>query len=258
LGEVVRLYEGRFVESLSYATVRDYCDSCENIPELSSTAEDLKDVQRCWALKAIIANIPVGGRLIEIGAGEPLVAAFLTRCGYQVTVVDPYEGHGNGPMDLDSYRKAYPDVNFVKAKFDDDVGGLREGGYDACYSISVLEHVAFDELLGVFAGIRRFMRPSGWSIHAIDFVERGIGAEYHLELVHLVAKAHGISQDRIVELLEAASEDPDTYFLSAEAHNKWRGSVPYDDFPMRRCMSIQIAQPCSKFDSVADFCPAER
>ena len=28
--------------------------------------------------------------------------------------------------------------------------------------------------------------------------------------------------------------DPETYLVSAEAHNVWRGAVPYDSYPMRR------------------------
>ena len=31
----------------------------------------------------------------------------------------------------------------------------------------------------------------------------------------------------------------DTYYLSAESHNRWRNGVPYDEFPMRVCVSIQ-------------------
>ena len=33
--------------------------------------------------------------------------------------------------------------------------------------------------------------------------------------------------------------DTETLYLSAEAHNRWRGNVPYDRFPMRVCVSIQ-------------------
>jgi len=31
-------------------------------------------VQRPWVLKAILGRVPRGGRVLEIGAGEPLVA----------------------------------------------------------------------------------------------------------------------------------------------------------------------------------------
>ena len=35
--------------------------------------------------------------------------------------------------------------------------------------------------------------------------------------------------------------DPETYFVSAEAHNQWRGSVPYDSYPMRRIGSVELS-----------------
>ena len=63
---------------------------------------DLKDVQRPWVLKAIVGAVPPGSRLLEIGAGEPLVAELLARLGYDVTVVDPYDGRDRGPTDLEA------------------------------------------------------------------------------------------------------------------------------------------------------------
>src|SRR5207247_1433648 len=36
---------------LSYATVRDYCESVDHLPLLATASRDLKDVQRPWALK---------------------------------------------------------------------------------------------------------------------------------------------------------------------------------------------------------------
>ena len=38
----------------------------------------------------------------------------------------------------------------------------------------------------------------------------------------------------------APDNENEAYFLSAESHNRWRGAVPYDEFPMRRCVSIQL------------------
>ena len=34
--------------------------------------------------------------------------------------------------------------------------------------------------------------------------------------------------------------DSETYLVSAEAHNQWRGSVPYDSYPMRRIGSVNL------------------
>jgi hypothetical protein len=45
------------------------------------------------------------------------------------------------------------------------------------------------------------------------------------------------SLDEQAMLLEA---DPETYFVSAEAHERWRGDLPYDRYPMRRIASINV------------------
>ena len=34
--------------------------------------------------------------------------------------------------------------------------------------------------------------------------------------------------------------DPETYFVSAEAHNRWRGGVPYEQYAMRRIVSVNL------------------
>src|SRR5712664_1915654 len=96
--EVARRYREKppFPE-LSYGTVRDYCDSADFFPQLDRHQKDLKTVERPWAVKAILNRVPPGGRLLEIGSGEPLAAATLAGLGYDVTVCDPFDGSGNGP-----------------------------------------------------------------------------------------------------------------------------------------------------------------
>jgi glycosyltransferase involved in cell wall biosynthesis len=102
------LYSGRRLPRLSYATVRDYCDSADHLADLARASGDMKDVQRPWVLKAILGQVPVGTRLLEIGAGEPLVADLLSRLGYDVTVVDPYDGRDRGPANFDGLTAAFP------------------------------------------------------------------------------------------------------------------------------------------------------
>src|SRR5262249_28235694 len=117
---------------LGYATVRDYCDSVERLPLLATANRDLKDVQRPWALKTIAATVERGSRLLEIGAGEPVVAAMLARLGYDVTVVDPYDGRDGGPTGFDAMAADYPNVRIVRGVFPDDVAD--EGSFDCVYS----------------------------------------------------------------------------------------------------------------------------
>ena len=90
-------------------------DSFEHVKPLARAQGDLKDVQRPWTLKAILGSVPRGGRLLEIGAGHPYVAELLARLGYEVWIVDPYDGSGNGPVEYETFRAACPQLHFVRA-----------------------------------------------------------------------------------------------------------------------------------------------
>jgi glycosyltransferase involved in cell wall biosynthesis len=236
--EIAQRYAGRVPPRLGYATVRDYCDSVDHLPLLATASRDLKDVQRPWALKAILGAVRPGSRLLEIGAGEPIVADLLAQLGYDVTVVDPYDGRDRGPAGFEAVQTAYPRVRVIPGLFPPDVpAGER---YNCVYSISVLEHVLPDEIEEVCAGIGRFARDGGWTIHAIDHVVRGAGEADHLAHLRRTTSLLGLDGAELDRVLAALADDPETYFLSAEGHNRWRGAVAYDEFPMRRCVSIQL------------------
>src|SRR5205823_11975663 len=175
---------------LGYATVRDYCESVEQLPLLATASRDLKDVQRPWALKAIVGSVRPGSRLLEIGAGKPIVADQLAQLGYDVTVVDPYDGRDRGPSEFEALQAAYPRVRIVRGLFPRDVPtGER---YDCVYSISVLEHLPTDAIGEVCAGINRFARDGGWTIHAIDHVLVGAGEAEHLARLRRITSSLGI------------------------------------------------------------------
>jgi SAM-dependent methyltransferase len=198
-------------------------------------------VQRPWVLKALLGALPPRARLLEIGAGEPFVADLLSRLGHEVWVVDPYDGTGNGPREYDRYRCECPQLRFVRDLFGDRLQGPPERAFDAIYSISVLEHVPGDALRGVYAGLRRFLKPEGCSIHAVDHVHRGAGAAEHLaSLRDMAAHLAAPRGADLEETLAAMERDVETYYLSAESHNRWRGDTPYDRFPMRVCVSVQM------------------
>jgi SAM-dependent methyltransferase len=231
---------------LSYATVEDFCDSADNLPQICHLDGDLKNVQRPWAFKAILAKVPPGGKLLEIGGGVPLVAGLLAELGYDVTVVDPYEGAGNGPTEYQNYRQQFPNVNLVKDLFGVNLQGFEPDYFDGIYSISVLEHIPFEGIQDVFAGIRIFLRPGGFSIHCIDNVIQGKGTQYHEDMVKLVL--HQQKQlidpnysldDDYEKILLQLKEDLETYYLSALGHHQWRGGTAYKDFPFRKVVSMQ-------------------
>jgi glycosyltransferase involved in cell wall biosynthesis/2-polyprenyl-3-methyl-5-hydroxy-6-metoxy-1,4-benzoquinol methylase len=233
-------YQGRFpVPSLSYATVRDYVESRESLGGLFTASFDMMNLQRCWVLKAILGNVEPGSRLIEIGAGEPLVAGILSRMGYEVTVVDPYDGSGNGPREYGAYTRGYPDLRFVRDKF--PPREELDGPFGAVYSISVLEHVPAAAVGEAVSAAQGLVAPTGGCcVHAIDHVVRGWGAEEHRERLEQVVVASGLGDALLDETVRRLEDDPDAYFVSAEAHEVWRGSIPYDDYPMRRIASINL------------------
>ena len=244
LERTARRYADYHAPRVSYATVGDYCDSADNLPLLASANHDMKDVQRPWMLKAILGRVARGGRLLEIGAGTPIVADLLARLGYDVWVIDPYDGRDGGPQEFDELRRRYPALRFVRSTFPTGLGDAVEASFDCIYSISVLEHIPSDSLAPVLDGVRRFSRDSqSATIHAIDHVVLGEGAGEHHEKLSQTARGLGVSAEELATTLARIDSDPEVYFLSAEGHHRWRGPTPYDEFPMRRCVSIQLCLP---------------
>ena len=232
-------YQHYDVSPLSVGSVRDFCDSLDTLGPLARHQMDLKDIQRTWMLKAILSTFPRGAKLAEIGAGEPVIAGLLARMGFDVTVIDPYDGSGNGPQEFEIFQNEYPDVKFKReyltenTDFGDDL-------FDGFYSISVLEHVPLENLDDVARGIRKGSHRQTKVLHAIDYVLRGPGVEYHNQMALRVANMCGVPASSLWEAISSADENVETYFLSAESHNNWRGNRSYDEFPMRRCISIQL------------------
>lgn len=228
----------------SYATVRDYCESMDHLPQITGIDGDLKNVQRPWAAKAILANVPPPARLLEIGGGEPIASGFLAELGYDVTLVDPYDGFGNGPTDYQRYVDEFPNVKIVREYFRPELSFLTPGSFDAIFSISVLEHIPPEALPSCFDAIAQFLAPGGASIHCFDFILQGAGD------IHDLANAPRIlaEQERITgsggdpsfaAVLERLRADVETFFLPPHGHHQWRGGRPYSDFPFRKVVSIQ-------------------
>ncbi|MGE0887388.1 MAG: class I SAM-dependent methyltransferase [Blastocatellales bacterium] len=231
---------------LSYATVRDFCDSADHLHKLMLFNGDLKDVQRPWALKAVLASVPSGSRIIEIGAGEPLVASALAEIGYDVTVVDPYEGAGNGPVEYGHYVYKFKKVNIIKDVFGSKLP-FDPASFDAVYSVSVIEHVPPENLPDLFAAIKMFLRPGGYSIHCVDSVIEGNDTDFHYNQLKIILREQSKLMNPSVEpdensydrLLVQLRDDLETFYLSALGHHVWRGGISYDQFPFRKVISVQ-------------------
>ena len=244
---LLQRYAGKFqVDEESYGTVRDYCDSCDHLPFLSSIQGDLKDFQRPWAVKAALGLCPHGAALLEIGAGEPVVASLLAQLGYRVTVVDPYDGSGKGPTNYQAYCERYPEVTIRREAFSARLSGLLANSFDGVFSISVLEHIVEPALSVVFEGIQFFLKPGGVSFHAIDHVVAGNDVDFHEQnlariMAHQTKLSHGevsLALLRHARTQSRFNTDAECYYLSAYGHNLWRGATSYDEFPFRKVISI--------------------
>jgi len=239
LWQISDRYKTFSLSPISYGTVRDFADSRKHLPGLAGANFDMKDLQRCWMIKAIVGNVEPGSRLLEIGAGEPLAAGVLARLGYDVTVVDPYNGSGNGPREFKLFEAAYPDLTFVRDEFPSPK--IKGDDFAAVYSISVLEHVPIEQIDSVIEASRRMVTAKqGISIHAVDHVLAGWGAQSHLDTLERIVAASGLSTEALADTIAKLEADPDTYFVSAEAHDRWRGDLDYDDYPMRRIVSVNL------------------
>jgi Methyltransferase domain len=228
----------------SYATVRDYCESVDHLPQITGLDGDLKNVQRPWAVKALLRSVPPPARLLEIGGGEPIVSGFLNELGYDVTLIDPYDGFGNGPTEYETYVDAFPNVKIVRGYLEPQMQAFAPGSFGAIFSVSVLEHLPLEAATRVFRAIREFLAPGGASIHCFDFVLQGIAEEYHLTSArHLldqqVQLQNHSGESGFDELLDRLKTDVETFFLSPQGHHHWRGGLPYEKFPFRKVVSLQ-------------------
>lgn len=228
----------------SYATVRDFCDSVDNLPEITGLNGDLKNVQRPWMVKALLGGVPPPARLLEIGGGEPMVSTVLTELGYDVTLVDPYDGLlGDGPTEYERYLAAFPNVRIVRGYFRPGLPELAREQFDGIFSVSVLEHLTPDLSAQCFEAIREFLAPGGYSIHCFDVVLEGARQRLHREraerLLELQAALASKPPEDVDALLDRVRDDLETFYLSPQGHHQWRGGKAYDEFPFRKVVSLQ-------------------
>jgi hypothetical protein len=241
---VARFTTPKHTSETSYATVRDYCESVDHLPQITGLDGDLKNVQRPWAVKTLLRAVPPPARLLEIGGGEPIVSGFLNELGYDVTLVDPYDGFANGPTAYQSYVDCFPNVRILRGYFEPHMPDLAPASFGAVFSVSVLEHLPEEAAQKCFQAIGEFLAPGGASIHCFDFVLQGIGQEYDLTSARNILNHQAQLENRAVEtgfddLLERLKGDVETFFLPPQGHHHWRGGLPYNEFPFRKVVSLQ-------------------
>ena len=244
VAEILARYAGKApLAETSYATVHDFCDSADHLPQVTGLNGDLKNVQRPWAVKTLLRCVPPPARLLEVGGGEPLVSDFLHQLGYQTTLIDPYDGSGHGPTEYELYCKAFPKVRIIRDYLRSGLRALQGESFDAIFSISVLEHLSAEVLGSCFEAIQEFLRPGGRSVHCFDFILQGTGDSYDRESASRIFQSQAaLSQTpppALSELITELLHQLETFYLSAQGHQLWRCRRAYAEFPFRKVVSLQ-------------------
>ena len=208
------------------------------MPGLAGANFDMKDLQRCWMIKAILGNVERGARLLEIGAGEPLVAGALSRVGYDVTVVDPYDGSGNGPREFETFRTAYPDLKFIREQFPPQRPPATTSR--RLLDLGPRARAAGGDRLGDGAARASCWPRSKAARSTPSTTSSPAGVPTNTWRNCGGSPPAWASPSDLREPIAQLDGDPETYFVSAEAHNRWRGDLPYDQYTMRRIVSVNL------------------
>ncbi len=225
--------------SLDYSTVRDYTRYWEEHSDLIGERGALKDVQRPWVLETVDDLIPGGSFVADMGGAACDLASCLAQ-NYRVTVVDPYDGRGNGPTRVEVMKKRHPTINFIIDTLNPDTDIDQE--YHAVVSTSVIEHIPVPHVGDAVEGIDRALISGGYSIHAIDFSVRGNGRIMvnNKHCLEAFVSAYGLDPGVVEELRNRMIEDCETYYLSAPMYQQWRRKRDYDEYPWRQVGTLNI------------------
>jgi glycosyltransferase involved in cell wall biosynthesis len=207
---------------LTYSMIPDFGDSLNCLQPIATAGGDLEDSQRPWVLKAILSVVPPCSRILEISGGEPLVADILDRLGYEVWIVNPPHGTNVSP-DYERLQIEYPGLRFVRSPFGWQVLPAPPGGFDCIYSTSVLEHIPTTSIEALFAGMKKYLHPGGWSIHALEYVHASTGADEPYTKLKSIIRRAGFEEIELNDLIARMKADPETHY-----------------FPMRGSVSIQM------------------
>ncbi len=233
------LYGAReLATGLTYATVADYAESIDAMPHLMAASAPPLGPQRGWAIKALVATVPEGSAILELAGSSPLASGVLARLGYDVTVLDPFDGTASEPHTVTAVTRNYSVLEFVRDQLPPT--GPLPRKYAAVYSLGLLDRLEPDRAAAVVQAGLGALEPGGLSLHCFAHVIAGWSADVAEARLTGVLQAANVDDAQARSAIEPIGSDPDAYLVSAEAHNSWRGSVPYESYRMRRIGSLNL------------------
>lgn len=188
---------------------------------------DLKCYQDLLVFEFIKRHVPKGSRILDVGGGDSRILNYFYR-DYECWNIDPLEGAGNGPRQLDP-KGRYKLVQDHMGKFNPQ---LPNDYFDFVFSISALEHAGEDAqtLENIRNDINRVLKPGGYSFHLFDCVIKPDRI-----WIHKLMRSFFTSQmtaNRWVEP-ESLTADPDLYTMTKAAYEGiWMfvTKQPYETF----------------------------
>ena len=133
---------------------------------VAAYTERTKDLYERPQLKAFAAALPEGGRVLDLGCGPGLYAAWLAQHGFQVDAID-----ASGEMVKQAAKQ--PGVTAWQARFDQILG---EALYDGVWANFSLLHAPRADFPGHLAALKRALKP-GAILHLGLKLGSGEGAD---------------------------------------------------------------------------------
>lgn len=135
--------------------------------ELSAADQILKPLGHASVLDYVGQNRPQ--RVLEIGHGARSLTLDLIHNCAECWGIDSYDKEKTVPTGaLDKFRESYPTTKFVNGF----VGGSREQlpdqYFDLIFSVSVIEHIAEEQIPIFHKDIFRLLKPGGVVLHSFD------------------------------------------------------------------------------------------
>jgi hypothetical protein len=233
------LFAGRATDAgISYATAADLAESANAMEKLIAASPPPLGIQRGWAIKALLGSVPEGAAILEVAGSGPLAAGVLARLGYEVTVLDPFDGSASEPHRFSAVSRDYSALEFIRDRFPTTTPLPRP--YAAVYSTGLLDRLEPERVGAIGEAAIAALEPGGVLVFSFAHVIAGWGAEEAAARLEQLARAIAIGEAEIAAALTPMADDPETYLVSAEAHDSWRGAVPYASYPMRRIGSLNV------------------
>ncbi len=169
---------------------------------------------RLWeypvAAGLVIEHLPVGSRLVDVGAGVTPLAPYLARHGYVVDTVDPSDIRRQWPPAQDWNEWGfvdYAEAGLGNRSWNCTLGELPESTvFDGALSISVIEHIPATDRRALLGDIARRLRLGGLMVLTVDLTRGGFDLWNRNRGQVVDDRRHGTFQDVIDEGVSSGFE----------------------------------------------------